>query len=358
VSVPRFNHELSVSWRKDAIAGSVVIHAVGILALIGLVRWLPAPHVQERRSQATLLYVPNTEIPPAPLVPPAPKITPPPPAVLAKLRTPPKITLPPAPEPPKIEERPKFAELTKAPELVTPKLEPKREVITGTFAANKEVAAPVKEKKEVVTNSFAPGSSAVATVQKPAREVQTGGFGDPNGVRGTSEKSRLVTVASVGGFDLPAGPGNGNGTGGAHGVRGAVASAGFGNGTAGAGEGSGHRTGTVVQTGFSQMAAAAPAPKTAVEEKPSLTPVEILFKPSPVYTQEARQLHLEGEVLVRVIFGAGGELRVEQVVRGLGHGLDEAALRAAQQIRFRPAKRNGQPYDSTALVHIVFELAN
>jgi len=61
---------------------------------------------------------------------------------------------------------------------------------------------------------------------------------------------------------------------------------------------------------------------------------------------------------VRVTFGAAGDLRVEQVVRGLGHGLDESALRAAQQIRFRPARRNGQPYDSTALVHIVFELAN
>lgn len=106
------------------------------------------------------------------------------------------------------------------------------------------------------------------------------------------------------------------------------------------------------------MAAAAPTTKVHVDEKPALTPVEILFKPLPTYTQEARQMHLEGEVLVRVVFGASGDLHVEQVVKGLGHGLDEAALRAARQIRFRPARRNGQPYDSTALVHIVFELAN
>ena len=106
------------------------------------------------------------------------------------------------------------------------------------------------------------------------------------------------------------------------------------------------------------MTTSTPAPKTHVEEKPSATPVEVFYKPVPVYSQEARQLHLEGEVLVRVTFGAAGNLRVEQVVRGLGHGLDESALRAAQQIRFRPAKRNGEPYDSTALVHIVFELAN
>ena len=46
-----------------------------------------------------------------------------------------------------------------------------------------------------------------------------------------------------------------------------------------------------------------------------------------------------------------------RVVRGLGHGLDEAALRAAGQIRFRPAQRNGAAYETIALVHIVFELA-
>ena len=79
---------------------------------------------------------------------------------------------------------------------------------------------------------------------------------------------------------------------------------------------------------------------------------------SPRYEDFADPHATEGEVLVRVTFGAAGDLRVEQVVRGLGHGLDESALRAAQQIRFRPARRNGQPYDSTALVHIVFELAN
>jgi TonB family protein len=85
--------------------------------------------------------------------------------------------------------------------------------------------------------------------------------------------------------------------------------------------------------------------------------VEILSKPRPAYTDEARQLKVEGEVLVEVMFTAGGQLQVRRVVRGLGHGLDESALRAAQQIRFRPAQRDGAPYDSLALVHIVFELA-
>jgi TonB family protein len=45
------------------------------------------------------------------------------------------------------------------------------------------------------------------------------------------------------------------------------------------------------------------------------------------------------------------------VVQGLGHGLDEAAIEAANKMRFKPALRNGQAMDSTAVVHVVFQLA-
>jgi TonB family protein len=48
---------------------------------------------------------------------------------------------------------------------------------------------------------------------------------------------------------------------------------------------------------------------------------------------------------------------VNRVVRGLGHGLDEAAIAAANKMRFKPALRNGQAVDSTAVVHVVFQLA-
>ena len=70
-----------------------------------------------------------------------------------------------------------------------------------------------------------------------------------------------------------------------------------------------------------------------------------------------RKNHVQGEVLLEVMFTASGELKIQRVVRGLGHGLDEAAERAAAQIRFKPARADGQPYDSVALVHINFELA-
>ena len=86
--------------------------------------------------------------------------------------------------------------------------------------------------------------------------------------------------------------------------------------------------------------------------------VEILYKPKPAYTDEARKLNLEGEVLLEVLFGANGELHINRVVRGLGHGLDEAAVSAANKIKFKPAQRNGSAIDSTAVVHVMFQLAS
>jgi TonB family protein len=86
-------------------------------------------------------------------------------------------------------------------------------------------------------------------------------------------------------------------------------------------------------------------------------PAEILDKPRPAYTDEARRLGIEGEVLLEVTFAASGEIKVLRVLRGLGHGLDESAMNAARRIHFRPAQRDGAAIDSTAVVHIVFQLA-
>ncbi|MGA2235526.1 MAG: TonB family protein, partial [Terriglobales bacterium] len=66
----------------------------------------------------------------------------------------------------------------------------------------------------------------------------------------------------------------------------------------------------------------------------------------------------EGEVLLDVVFSATGQIRIVKVVRGLGHGLDESAVRAAEKIQFKPALRDGHPADSEAVLHIVFQLAS
>src|SRR6202020_3114417 len=91
------------------------------------------------------------------------------------------------------------------------------------------------------------GSSVAPTVNAAVQKVQTGGFGDPNGLTGTGKQGAKLYAAQAGGFDMPVGPGQGNGTGGAKGIKGTVASADFGNGVATASKSGG---GAVATGGF------------------------------------------------------------------------------------------------------------
>ena len=190
------------------------------------------------------------------------------------------------------------------------------------------------------------------------RVVQTGGFGDENGIKGVG-KSNTPNIARLGSFDLPSGPGLGNGRGGAKGERGIVVSTGFGDAN-GSANGNGYQSGreAIHQSGFGDARVVETAQvRPVVQEPPVTTPVQILSKPNPIYTEEARKLRLEGEVVVDVTFSANGECHVLRLVQSLGHGLDEAAYRAVREIRFRPATRYGQPADSTARLRVRFQLA-
>jgi TonB family protein len=231
------------------------------------------------------------------------------------------------------------------------------------LAAKKEVlpdVAPTIPRPPVKTNVFSQGSSATPTMAAAPAKVQTGGFGDPNGVPNQDTHGHPVTIAQAGSFDMPNGPGYGNGTGGSHGARGVVASTGFGSGVAtGDSSGISASRGAVRQAGFGDADVVASQPKAkSAEPVVKTVPAEITFKPRPVYTQEGRQLKIEGEVLLDVVFSASGQIRVVKVVHGLGHGLDESAVQAAQKIQFKPALRDGQPADFEAVLHIIFQLAS
>jgi TonB family protein len=220
--------------------------------------------------------------------------------------------------------------------------------------------APVIPKQAVKTNVFSTGSSATPMIARAPSQVQTGGFGDPNGVPARSgNEGKAVNIAARGSFDLPAGPGYGNGTGGSKGVPGVVASSGFGSGTATENSRRQLSAGAVQSGGFASAdVPAAPTVRSHSAEAASrAVPAEIISKPTPIYTQEAKSLRIEGEVQLEVVLEASGNLRVLRVVRGLGHGLDDNAVKAAQQIHFKPAIRDGQPADSTVVLHIVFQLA-
>ncbi len=267
----------------------------------------------------------------------------------------------PQPPPEKKKEVVKREVIKKEPPKVEPVVLPKPKiynpVITSPIA--KSVPRKIAPTPQIVAKALPDvslGSSAIPTLKKPREAVQTGGFGDPNGVPDNGKRDRNPNIARAGGFDMPAGEGYGNGTGGKNGARGVVASAGFGNGVATGGSGGGPR-GSVQQGLFaSQQAASGPRVKPAAAVS-NTKPVVILSVPRPVYTQEGRAKKIEGTVLLQVVFTASSEVKVERIVQGLGYGLDEAAEAAARQIRFRPAEQDGQPVDFSAIARIEFELA-
>lgn len=85
-------------------------------------------------------------------------------------------------------------------------------------------------------------------------------------------------------------------------------------------------------------------------------PVRIISKPTPIYTHEARDQKIEGDVVIDVIFTAGGRIVVVRIIRTLGYGLDETALQAVSQIVFRPATENGRAVDFEARAWVEFRL--
>jgi TonB family protein len=183
--------------------------------------------------------------------------------------------------------------------------------------------------------------------QVPAKPVHTGSFGDPNGVRvqqPISATSRAAALASVGSFGTPASDSvrtNGRG----------VATGAFGTESGAFGQ----TNKSVKSVDFSEPALV--KAQTVAAKVSPIAPVAIQSKPAPVYTEEARRLRVEGDVVVQVVFSATGEIRIVGVVKGLGHGLDEAAVAATRQIRFTPARRDGQFVDYPATIHVVFALS-
>lgn len=215
-------------------------------------------------------------------------------------------------------------------------------------------------RRDVKTTLFPRATGAPSAIDRPPAQVQTGGFGDPDGVAVADTARRMAPLSRVGSFDLPSGPGHGIGTGGHEGARGALVSAGFGNGVATERNvgGDGPAARPVHAAGFADStpvpAPSRPRPKVV---EPTIVPAQIVSKPRPAYTDEARSRRVEGEVVLEVLFSAEGRSRVLRVVKGLGSGLDEQAVQAAERIVFKPASRDGRPVDFTATVRITFNLA-
>ncbi|HEX3940588.1 MAG TPA: energy transducer TonB [Acidobacteriaceae bacterium] len=83
---------------------------------------------------------------------------------------------------------------------------------------------------------------------------------------------------------------------------------------------------------------------------------QVLYAPEAEFSDEARRAKYEGECVVSLIVDAQGNPQRVQVVRHLGMGLDEKALEAVRQYKFKPAMMQGKPVPVEMDVEVDFRI--
>lgn len=86
------------------------------------------------------------------------------------------------------------------------------------------------------------------------------------------------------------------------------------------------------------------------------TPLNITSKSKPRYTDAARQANAEGEIHLAILFGSDGKIKNVLVLKGLGYGLNEEAVRAARLMKFEPETENGKPISVVKRVVFSFDI--
>ena len=328
---------------EGRLSSFVISSTVNMAILVTLVATgMMAKHVIQQHFEMTELIAPSTPPPPEHIKQPPPPRLPPPPEQPKLELQPRQIDLPkpkPAPKPVQMEAKLNVPAMQAKPQQITLAPQPKAALTAAMPAQNNRVKAKVGDVHLGETFGVTPNPNA-------ARPATVAAIGNPyGGMRGPA----VAPYGKVG----SAGIGNGTKVGSNSGVVGRVASAGI---PAEAGRtNSGSNYGKVASAGIPAATPVAAAPRQV--SAPVSTDLEVLSKPPVRYTAEARQLKIQGDVILRVTFLASGQVVVDGVVHGLGHGLDEEARRVAQQIRFRPATHEGRPVSVTTTITITFQLA-
>ena len=305
--------------RGASFIGSVVVQAI-VVAIILVLGSRMTPKLAKQRRYVSLSYIAPIDLPPIrihrPVVlPPLPHEAPARPAsALAALKV-----LPPVPPPPPLA----------------------HVVMPAPPVAMKAIPAPVVPVVKPTPTAFE--AKVNAPIAPRPVKVQLGDFGATE----TAASKPTSHVVNVAGFGAAEGTTDTK-------ARGVVTTGGFGAAQSGT---STRNAGKVELTSFGGNTGANGAKRQPPIDEPTSTAVAILSKALPVYTDEARRLRIEGEVLVEVVFKANGSLQVVGVVKGLGHGLDEAAITAASKTRFSPSLLAGKPVDVHATLHIAFQLS-
>ena len=87
-----------------------------------------------------------------------------------------------------------------------------------------------------------------------------------------------------------------------------------------------------------------------------ITAPAVLYRVDPEFSEEARKAKYQGTVVLTIEVGEDGRPRGFRIMRGLGLGLDQKALDAVAQWKFRPAMRNGRPVRAPATIEVNFRL--
>ncbi len=83
---------------------------------------------------------------------------------------------------------------------------------------------------------------------------------------------------------------------------------------------------------------------------------QLVYRIEPEYTEAARKAKYQGTVVLYAVVDSDGKVRDLRVIRALGLGLDEKALDAVKQWKFRPGQKDGKPVAVAASIEVTFRL--
>lgn len=333
---------------KKSVLTSVVVNGA-LLALIVALSLTAKKMVTV--SKVTTLTAPVIPREPPPAPKPIPKLPKPP---VVKVEPPKPMIHPPTvvvPEPPKIQP----PVMKAAPVPVSTPAPPK--AVTPP-PAPRPVAIQIAQATSVANNNSNPSPIRLGSMTNPIHDTsgpavspinlgRAGAPGMPAGNTGLGPASKI----NIGGSGSPNGTNMNGHDNAAHVIKG------LGNGVPG---GTGPLTGR--SAGAIQIAGNTPAPtvirSTVQQPVAAKSAPKVLFKPRPEYTDDARQNHVEGTVYVKIHVTSSGTVQVVGVSSGLGHGLDQSAVHAAQGMRFQPALQDGKAVDWDGIVNINFQIAS
>ena len=87
-----------------------------------------------------------------------------------------------------------------------------------------------------------------------------------------------------------------------------------------------------------------------------VTTPTLLYQILPEYSEEARKAKYQGTVILDTIVRRDGSVEIVRIVRSVGFGLDDKAIEAVLQWKFRPGMRNGEAVDVALKIEVNFNL--